>query len=235
MSATSTPQFFTTAYPSVTQTGTATPNMTTPIIIVDSPSMSTTNALLGTTLALIAVAVALAAARYVPVSWMRNIKSVIPQSTIDSFKNDPMGSVSAMVKDPSSVLKSLKIPDSVKSVASLVPKSVKDKFVPESIQEMIAAPSSAKVPRIEFTPVQDQPTETKREEPVQEPEIFRQPSPEPPPPEEDKNTDVVDLGSGILQAPPRQTSAILQINSADLQAVQALLNSRNTEHTVLSG
>jgi hypothetical protein len=98
--------------------------------------MTTTNALIGATLALMIVAVGLAAARYIPAKWTEKLRTVVPQSTIDKFKNDPLGSVTAMVNDPNSILKDIQIPDSVKSIA---------KFVPESVQKLVAS-STATAP-----------------------------------------------------------------------------------------
>lgn len=146
MSATSTPQFYTTAFPTTSPTYSPTQNATLPIVVVDvqGTSMTTTNALLGTTLALIIVAVALAAGRYLPAGWTQRFRRMIP----DSFKRDPLGSVTAMVNDPKSVLKSIKIPDSVKSMTDLVPQSIKDKIVPKELQELVGIAPSATVPHI---------------------------------------------------------------------------------------
>ena len=153
MSATSTPQFYTTAFPTTTPTYSPTQNATLPIVVVDvqGTSMTTTNALLGTTLALIIVAVALAAARYLPTGWAQRFRRMIPQSTIDSFKRDPLGSVTAMVNDPKSILKNvnIQIPDSVKSIRDMVPKSIKDKVVPQKLQDLVGIAPSATVPHIE--------------------------------------------------------------------------------------
>ena len=153
MSATSTPQFMFTAYPTTSPTYSPTQNATLPIIVVDgqATNMTTTNALLGTTLALIIVAVALAAGRYLPAGWAQLFRRMIPQSTIDSFKRDPLGSVTAMVNDPKSILKNvnIQIPDSVKSITDMVPQSIKDKIVPQKLQELVGIAPSATVPHIE--------------------------------------------------------------------------------------
>jgi hypothetical protein len=127
MSATTTPQFYTTSFPTLTPTYSPTQNATLPIIVVDgqATNMTTTNALIGATLALMIVAVALAAGRYIPAKWTEKLRKVVPQSTIDKFKSDPLGSVTAMVNDPKSILKDIQIPDSVKSIANLVPESVR--------------------------------------------------------------------------------------------------------------
>jgi len=77
---------------------------------------------------------------------------MIPQSTIDSFKRDPLGSVTAMVNDPKSVLKNIniEIPDSVRSLSDMVPQSIKDKIVPKELQELVGGTvPSATVPRID--------------------------------------------------------------------------------------
>ena len=224
MSATSTPQFYTTAFPTVTPTYSPTQNATLPIIVVDgqATNMTTTNALLGSTLALIIVAVALAAGRYLPVGWTQRFRRMIPQSTIDSFKRDPLGSVTAMVNDPKSILKSIKIPDSVKSIADMVPNDIKEKFVPESVQTLIT-PSAATVPHVEAN------TEAEKTE-------RRAPSPEPEKKVQDVTGITEDLGVIVettKEPPIRQSSSILQINTEDLAAVQAFLNAKGTTHTVL--
>ena len=153
MSATSTPQFMFTAYPTTSPTYSPTQNATLPIIVVDgqATNMTTTNALIGSTLALIIVAVALAAGRYLPTGWAQRFRRMIPQSTIDSFKRDPLGSVTAMVNDPKSILKNvnIQIPDSVKSITDMVPQSIKDKVVPQKLQELVGIAPSATVPHIE--------------------------------------------------------------------------------------
>jgi hypothetical protein len=237
MSATSTPQFYTTAFPTVTPTYSPTQNATLPIIVVDgqATNMTTTNALLGSTLALIIVAVALAAGRYLPVGWTQRFRRMIPQSTIDSFKRDPLGSVTAMVNDPKSILKSIKIPDSVKSIAEFVPQELKDKFVPESVQKFIT-PSAAIVPHVEAD-TEDEKTERP---PTPEHKTSRRaPSPQPigevkdtsePGKEVEKVTGIIE-DSGVTL--PRQQSAILQINTEDLEAVRAFLDARGTTHNVL--
>jgi hypothetical protein len=153
MSATSTPQFYTTSFPTTTPTYSPTQNATLPIVVVDvqGTNMTTTNALIGATLALIIVAVALAAGRYLPAGWAQRCRRMIPQSTIDNFKRDPLGSVTAIVNDPKSVLKNIniEIPDSVKSLSDIVPQSIKDKIVPKDLQELVGIAPSATVPHID--------------------------------------------------------------------------------------
>jgi len=138
MSATTTPQFYTTSFPTLTPTYSPTQNATLPIIVVDgqATNMTTTNALIGTVLALLIVGVALVAGRYIPAKWTEKLRRAVPQSTIDKFKNDPLGSVTALVNDPKSILKDIQIPDSVNSIA---------KFVPTSVQNLIAS-STATAP-----------------------------------------------------------------------------------------
>ena len=243
MSATPTPQFYTTAFPTVTPTYSPTQNATLPIIIVDgqATNMTTTNALLGTTLALIIVAVALAAGRYVPAGWAQRLRRMVPQKTIDDFKRDPLGSVTAMVNDPKSVLKSIKIPDSVKSIADMVPKDLKDKFVPESVQNLITS-STATVPHVEAdtgdekierpsTPEYHKPT---RRAPSPTPigevvEHAREPEKEVTGITEDLGVIVEANKDGII----RQPSTILQINPEDLDAVKALLEEKGLTHNVV--
>ena len=243
MSATPTPQFYTTAFPTVTPTYSPTQNATLPIIVVDvqGTNMTTTNALLGATLALIIVAVALAAGRYLPAGSLQRLRRAIPQSTIDKFKSDPLGSVTAMVNDPKSVLKDIQIPDSVKSIANLVPQELKDKFVPESVQNLIS-PSTATVPHVEpdtgdekiersSTPEHHKPT---RRAPSPTPigevvEHAREP--------EKEVTGITEDSGVIVEANKerviRQPSTILQINTEDLAAVRAFLDAKGTTHNVL--
>jgi hypothetical protein len=242
MSATATPQFYTTSFPTVTPTYSPTQNATLPIIVVDgqATNMTTTNALLGSTLALIIVAVALAAGRYLPVGWTQRFRRMIPQKTIDDFKRDPLGSVTAMVNDPKSILKSIKIPDSVKSITDMVPQELKDKFVPESVQKLVA-PSAATVPHVEAN------TEDEKTERPSTPESRRAPSPTPvgevehapePKQEVEKVTGITEDSGVIVEANKeqliRQSSSILQINTEDLAAVQAYLKQKGTDHKVIS-
>ena len=251
MSTTSTPQFMVTAYPTTSPTYSPTQNATLPIVVVDvqGTNMTTTNALIGATLALIIVAVALAAGRYVPAGSLQRLRRMIPQSTIDNFKRDPLGSVTEMVNDPNSILKNIKIPDSVKSIADLVPQELKDKFVPESVQKLIA-PSTATVPHV------DADTGDEKTESPPTPEIKQSrhaPSPLPveevhhvPAPvhitESEKEADKV-IGitedSGIIvdtnkETLIRQPSTILQINTEDLAAVRAFLEARGVENKIIS-
>jgi hypothetical protein len=207
--------------------------------------MTTTNALLGSTLALIIVAVALAAGRYLPAGWTHRFRRMIPQKTIDDFKRDPLGSVTAMVNDPKSILKSIKIPDSVKSIAEFVPKELKDKFVPESVQ----TPSAATVPHVEAN-TEDEKTERpstpehkpSRRAPSPQPigEVKDTPEPEPEPKKEDvDNVTGITEDTGVIveskQEPiTRQPSSILQINTEDLAAVRAFLDAKGTTHSVLA-
>ena len=244
MSATTTPQFYTTAFPTVTPTYSPTQNATLPIIIVDgqATNMTTTNALLGTTLALIIVAVALAAGRYVPAGWAQRFRRMIPQKTIDNFKSDPLGSVTAMVNDPKSILKSIKIPDSVKSIADMVPKDLKDKFVPESVRQLVA-PSAATVPHVEADTGDERierPSTPKDHKPSR-----RAPSPLPVgqvvehAPEPEKEITGITEDSGVIveankETILRQPSSILQIKPEDLDAVQAYLNHKGTDYKIIS-
>jgi hypothetical protein len=245
MSATSTPQFIVTAYPTTSPTYSPTQNATLPIIVVDgqATNMSTTNALIGATLALIIVAVALAAGRYVPAGLVQRLRRMIPQKTIDDFKRDPLGSVTAMVNDPKSILKSIKIPDSVKSIADFVPKDIKDKFVPESVQKLMT-PSAATVPHV------DADTEDEKTERPSTPENKPSRHAQSPLPVEDvkdttepkkdlDNVTGINEDSGVVveskQEPlTRQPSSILQINTEDLAAVRAFLDAKGTTHNVLA-
>jgi hypothetical protein len=258
MSATSTPQFMFTAYPTTSPTYSPTQNATLPIIVVDgqATNMTTTNALIGSTLALIIVAVALAAGRYLPAGWAQRCRRMIPQSTIDNFKRDPLGSVTAMVNDPKSILKNvnIQIPDSVRSISDMVPQSIKDKIVPKELQEIVGIAPSATVPHIDtesVTPETSPPppaSSRKIDIAPPPPPVRREIAPEPI--QEEKEQDVkeeqdvkvetvtsVTEDSGVIivrkdeeDAPP---STILKIDPADLEAVQALLTSRNATHSVI--
>ena len=246
MSATSTPQFMFTAYPTTSPTYSPTQNATLPIIVVDgqATNMTTTNALIGATLALIIVAVALAAGRYVPAGLVQRLRRMIPQKTIDDFKRDPLGSVTAIVNDPKSILKSIKIPDSVKSITDMVPQELKDKFVPESVQKLIS-PSTATVPHVE-----EDTGDEKIERPSTPENKLSRHAPSPLPvegvveriAEPDKQIDKVtgiDEDSGVIvdaskETITRQPSSILQINTEDLAAVRAFLDAKGTNHKVIS-
>ena len=256
MSATSTPQFMFTAYPTTSPTYSPTQNATLPIIVVDgqATNMTTTNALIGSTLALIIVAVALAAARYLPAGSLQRCRRMIPQSTIDSFKRDPLGSVTAMVNDPKSILKNIKIPDSVKSLSDMVPRSIKDKIVPKELQELVGDAPSATVPHIDTDIPAEKPEsvtpETSPQPPASSRKIDIAPSPSPSPPirraitpepiaEEKEEVELesvtgVTEDTGIVRKKDDEVlSTILKIDPADLEAVQALLKSRSGSHVVL--
>lgn len=259
MSASSTPQFMFTAYPTTSPTYSPTQNATLPIIVVDgqATNMTTTNALIGSTLALIIVAVALAAARYLPTGWAQQFRRMVP----DSFKRDPLGSVTAMVNDPKSILKNIniKIPDSVKSLSDMVPQSIKDKVIPRKLQELVDVAPSATVPHIEPEASPPPPASSRKVE-ILPPQIRRAITPEPIQEEEEKEEKeedtpvrlvkedekpvevkiesesgggMVEDGGIVTKKKEDVTSAVLQIDAADLEAVQALLNSRNAGHVIL--
>jgi hypothetical protein len=259
MSATATPQFYTTAFPTVTPTYSPTQNATLPIIVVDgqATNMTTTNALIGATLALIIVAVALAAGRYLPAGWAQRCRRMVPQSTIDNFKRDPLASVTAMVNDPKSVLKSIKIPDSVRSLGDMVPQSIKDKIVPKEVQELVGIAPSATVPRIDTdTPAEKPetspppPASSRKIDIAPSPPVRREIAPEPIAEEkeqdvlEEKEKDVkVDDVTGVVEdggivvrkveEEEKVLSTVLKIDPADLEAVQALLKSRSGSQVIL--
>lgn len=215
--------------------------------------MTTTNALLGSTLALIIVAVALAAGRYLPAGWAQRCRRVIPQSTIDNFKRDPLGSVTAMVNDPKSVLKSIKIPDSVKNLSDMVPQSIKDKVVPKELQELVGIAPSAAVPHIETDEVTPEtspqpPASSRKIDIAPPPPVRRAIPPEPIAEEEEEEeeekpapvqvkvedvTGVVEDGGVVVKKVDEAPSTILKIDPADLEAVKSLLESRNASHVVL--
>jgi len=262
MSATTTPQFYTTAFPTTTPTYSPTQNATLPIIVVDSQAtnMTTTNALIGATLALIIVAVALAAGRYLPAGSLQRLRRMIPQKTIDNFKRDPLGSVTAMVNDPKSILKNvnIQIPDSVKSISDMVPQSIKDKIVPKELQELVGIAPSATVPHIDTEPVTPEtsplpPASSRKIDIAPPPPVRREIAPEPIQEEKEQDvkeeeekekeqdvkveavTGVTEDGGVIIVRRDEENapSTILKIDPADLEAVQALLNSRNGVHTII--
>lgn len=259
MSATATPQFYTTAFPTTSPTYSPTQNATLPIIVVDgqATNMTTTNALLGTTLALIIVAVALAAGRYLPTGWTQRFRRMIP----DSFKRDPLGSVTAMVNDPKSVLKSIKIPDSVKSLSDMVPQSIKDKIVPKELQDIVGVGPSATVPRIPEEKPEDVTPEASPPPPAssRKIEIARSPppirraitpesiqedrAPSPPPPEpepeaEPEKKEVVNVDAGVVVPKDEikihtPTPTMIEIKPEDLEEIKAFMESRNVHHVIL--
>ena len=247
MSATATPQFYTTAFSTTTPTYSPTQNATLPIIVVDgqATNMTTTNALIGATLALIIVAVALAAGRYLPPGLLQRCRRIIPQSTIDNFKRDPLGSVTAMVNDPKSVLKNIniQIPDSVKSLSDMVPQSIKDKVVPKELQELVGIAPSATVPHIDTEPeTSPQPPASSRKIDIApSPPVRQAITPEPIVEEKEEDDDVkvesvtgvVEDSGVIVKKEDEVLSTILKIDPADLEAVQALLKSRSGSQVVL--
>jgi hypothetical protein len=173
---------------------------------------------------------------------------MIPQSTIDNFKRDPLGSVTAMVNDPKSILKNvnIQIPDSVKSIADIVPQSIKDKIVPRELQELVSASPSTTtttVQRIETDTSPHPPASMRKIDILPPPPICRVITPEPIA-EEQKSVKVEDVTGVIIEdggivtkkkekEEEKIPSTILKIDPADLEAVQALLNSRNAAHVVL--
>lgn len=231
-----------TAYPTTSPTYSPTQNATLPIIVVDgqATNMTTTNALIGTTLALIIVAVALAAGRYLPAGWAQRFRRMVPQSTIDNFKRDPLGSVTAMVNDPKSILKNIKIPDSVKSLADLAPKSVKDLIGPvedgDKIQTM-ETPRRAASPSVK-TVVEMPPTPVKEVSPPPSPSAEREraPEPEPEPEPEHEKKEVVHIDAGVIVAKDETKTSgptLIEIKPEDLEALKAFMESRNVHHVIL--
>jgi hypothetical protein len=235
-----------TAYSTTSPTYSPTQNATLPIIVVDgqATNMTTTNALIGATLALIIVAVALAAGRYLPAGWAQRFRRMIPQSTIDKFKRDPLGSVTEMVNDPKSVLKNLKIPDSVKSVIDMVPQDIKDKFMPtgEAV-EPEAEPEREPERKVEPNPEPEPERESER---VREPslvptkKVVFEPEPSkdivdvPVLPRTDSH-EVVDLGGVIVQEQKDEirNPVTLQISADDLAEIQSILAEKKKAHAVV--
>ena len=241
MSASSTPQFMVTAYPTTSPTYSPTQNATLPIIVVDgqATNMTTTNALIGSTLALIIVAVALAAGRYLPAGWAQRFRRMIPQSTIDKFKRDPLGSVTEMVNDPKSILKSLKIPDSVKSVMDMVPPEIKDKFMPTGEAEAEAEAATEAVGVVESEP-EPEPERKRVREPSPARKVLFEPEPSkdivdvPVLPRTDSH-EVVDLGGVIVreQKDEIRNPVTLQISADDLAEIQSMLAEKKKAHAVV--
>jgi hypothetical protein len=233
-----------TAYPTTSPTYSPTQNATLPIIVVDgqATNMTTTNALIGSTLALIIVAVALAAGRYLPAGWAQRCRRMVP----DSFKRDPLGSVTAMVNDPRSILKNIQIPDSVKSLSDMVPQSIKDKIVPRELQELVGVAPSATVPHIDtdtsaekpesVTP-ETSPASSRKVDIAPPPPVRRAITPEPILEEKEETVTGVIEDSGVIvkkvEEEEKVLSTILKIDPADLEAVQALLKSRSGSQVVL--
>jgi hypothetical protein len=170
----------------------------------------------------------------------------------DSFKRDPLGSVTAMVNDPKSILKSIKIPDSVKSLSEMVPQDIKDKIVPKELQELVGIAPSATVPRIDTPETSPPPPASSRKieiappirraitpEPIQE---DRAPSPPPrelesePEPEPEKK-EVVSVDAGVVVLARDETKihtpTTIEIKPEDLDAVKAFMESRNVPHVIL--
>jgi hypothetical protein len=176
---------------------------------------------------------------------------MIPQSTIDKFKRDPLGSVTEMVNDPKSILKSLKIPDSVKSVMDMVPPEIKDKFMPTGEAEAEAAAEAVGVVESEPEP-KPEPEPERKPEPEPEPERVREPSPVPtkkvvfePEPSKDivdvpvlprtDSHEVVDLGGVIVQEQKDEirNPITLQISADDLAEIQSILAEKKKAHAVV--
>jgi len=219
-----------TAYPTTSSTYSPTQNATLPIIVVDgqATNMTTTNALIGSALALIIVAVALAAGRYLPAGLIQRFRRMIPQSTIDNFKRDPLGSVTAMVNDPKSILKNvnIQIPDSVKSLTEYAPKSVKDLVASvrdgdkvEEVRPSRRTASATVKSVVEMPPV-----------PVKDP------SPPPTPPPEVENREVVHIDTGVIVAKDETKVSgptLIEIKPEDLEALKSFMDSRNVHHVIL--
>jgi hypothetical protein len=182
---------------------------------------------------------------------------MVPQSTIDNFKRDPLGSVTAMVNDPKSILKNvnIQIPDSVKSLSDIVPQSIKDKIVPKELHDLVGIAPSATVPHIDTETPAEKPESVTPETSPPPPASSRKIdiAPPPPPPvrramtpepiaeekeEEVKTEDVrevVEDGGVVVTEPKKEEtlSTLLKIDPADLEAVKAFLDSRSGSHIVL--
>ena len=124
----------------------------------------------------------------------------------------------------------------------MVPKDLKDKFVPESVQNLIA-PSAATVPHVEAD------TGDERIERPSTPKDHktsrRAPSPLPVgqvaehTPDPKKEITGITEDSGVIveankETILRQPSSILQINPEDLDVVKALLEEKGLTHNVVA-
>jgi hypothetical protein len=183
---------------------------------------------------------------------------MVPQSTIDNFKRDPLGSVTAIVNDPKSILKNvnIQIPDSVRSLSDMVPQSIKDKIVPKELQELVGIAPSATVPHIDteipaekpesVTPDTSPPApaSSRKIDIAPAPPVRREIAPEPIAEEKEEEEEeevksnivreVAEDGGVVVTEPKKESlSTILKIDPADLEAVQALLSSRSGSQVVL--
>jgi hypothetical protein len=175
---------------------------------------------------------------------------MIPQSTIDKFKRDPLGSVTEMVNDPKSILKSLKIPD---SVMEMVPPGIKDTFLPTTEAVGVVEPEPAPEPerKVEAEPERKL-TPTPEPEPELKQERVREPSPvqskkvvfEPeatkdvvdvPVLPRTESHEIVDLGGVIVQEQKDEirNPVTLQISADDLAEIQSMLAEKKKAHAVV--
>lgn len=142
---------------------------------------------------------------------------MIPQSTIDNFKRDPLGSVTAMVNDPKSILKNIniQIPDSVKSVKDLVASVADGDKIVETTEPSRRSTSPSVKTVVEMPPV-----------PVKDLT--------PPPPPEPEPERYVDAGV-IVAKDETKTSGptLIEIKPEDLEAIKAFMDSRNVHHVIL--
>jgi hypothetical protein len=146
----------------------------------------------------------------------------------------------------------------------MVPQSIKDKIVPKELQELVGVAPSATVPHIDTDTPAEKPEsvtpETSPQPPASSrkidiaPPVRREIAPEPIAEEkeqeileeeEEKEKDVkVDDVTGVVEDggivvrkvedEEKVLSTILKIDPADLEAVKALLESRNASHVVLN-
>jgi hypothetical protein len=147
---------------------------------------------------------------------------MIPQSTIDNFKRDPLGSVTAIVNDPKSILKNIQIPDSVKSLTEYAPKSVKDLVASVADGDKIETtePSRRSASPTVKTVVEMPPVPVKDLTPPPE----REPEPE----------RYVDAGVIVAKDETKISGpTLIEIKPEDLEAIKAFMESRNVHHVIL--
>ena len=107
--------FIITAYPTLTPSGTATQNATGPVIVINAGSGTSTavTAMVGTLVAMMTVILGMAISRYVPKNVILQIKHIIPQSFIDNFKRDPLGTI-----------KNIKMPTNIDELRDMIPEKL---------------------------------------------------------------------------------------------------------------
>ena len=173
-------------------------------------------------------------------------RAPIPQSMKDAIGDDPLGklkSVRSVISDPKTVTDELPLPNSVKEVVDSVlpnsasePESVKSKvtFAPESTSESVVVPvvAAAAAAAVVSKVATQEPAPAPRPAPLASPPPSKPPgvvvdtkpklvSPAPAPAQQKQNDD-------------KNKKAKIELNAADLAAVQAYLKQKGTNHKVIS-